>query len=651
MTLRSRSASPRAVERQLVAIVAADIAGYSRLMGADEEETLARFRACRRELIEPSLARHHGRTVSTAGDGLLAEFASPVEAVRWAVEVQQGMIDRNAGLAGDKRLDFRIGINLGDVIVEDRDLYGDAVNIAARLEALAEPGGICISRAVRDQIRDRLALPFADGGEQSVKNIARPVRVHALSAEAIAALPKTEPLRARPGIRPFYARRAVGGAALAALMIIAGFLWMLWPSPPSVSAIAPAAARTAPVAAPRFSIVVLPFANLSDDREQQYFADGITEDLTTDLSNLAGMLVISRNTAFTYKGKAVDARQIGRELAVRYVLEGSVRRAGNQLRVNTQLIDAETDAHLWAERFDRDTGDLFALQNEITGRIANTLNLTMIRAEAARPTEHPDALDYIFRGRAASNNASSKEKYAEALGLYQHALVLDPESVEAQSRLATVLLGRVLDEMTDTKAADIARAEALIEHVLASSPKNPLAHYAKGQLLRIRHQCEDAIATYEVVLASNRNAVAALSHIGRCKTYQGLLDEAIALQEQAIRLSPRDPDVDAFYFRIGAARLLQSRTTEAIVWLEKARNANPKPAYHHVYLAAAYALAGETDRAVRELAEARRVGPEGFASSIAHMKAISSSSESPAMSELRENTYYAGLRKAGVPEE
>jgi adenylate cyclase len=344
--------------RRLAAILAADVAGYSRLMGADEEGTHERLKAHRRELVDPKINEHSGRIVKTTGDGMLAEFASVVDAVRCAAELQRAMIDREAGMPEDRRIRFRIGINLGDVIVEDDDIFGDGVNVAARLEALAEPGGLCISRVVRDQVRDKLAYPFEDLGEQSVKNIARPVRVYALRPEAVANLPAPTA-----------------------------------PSAPPISQ---------PAVAPRLSIVVLPFADLSNNPEQQYFADGITEDLTTDLSRIPDMLVISRNTAFTYRGKRVDTKQIGRELGVRYVLEGSVRRSGNQVRVSVQLIDAETDAHLWAERFDRDTLDLFALQDEVTSRIAVALNLELIGAEATRPTEHRDALDYILRGRAAS---------------------------------------------------------------------------------------------------------------------------------------------------------------------------------------------------------------------------------------------------------
>ena len=409
--------------RRLAAILAADVAGYSRLMGADEEGTHKRLQAHRRELVDPKIREHSGRVVKNTGDGMLAEFSSVVDAVRCAVELQRVMIDREAVVPEERRIRFRIGINLGDVIVEDADIFGDGVNVAARLEALAEPGGICISRVVRDQIRDKLPYAFADLGEQSVKNIARPVRVYALRPETIADLP--------------------------------------------VPSAAAALSLSRPATAPRLSIVVLPFAHLGSDPDEQYFADGVTEDLTTDLSRLADMVVISRNTAFTFKDKRVDTRQIGRELGVRYVLEGSVRRLGNQVRVNAQLIDAETDAHLWAERFDGDAGDPFALQDWVTRRIALALDLELIRTEASRKIEYPDAFDYILRGRAAAAKPPTRDDYADAIDWFERALALDPQSAEAQSLLADALAGRVVDQMTDTAVADIARAQDLVARALA----------------------------------------------------------------------------------------------------------------------------------------------------------------------------------------
>jgi TolB-like protein/Tfp pilus assembly protein PilF len=409
----------------------------------------------------------------------------------------------------------------------------------------------------------------------------------------------------------------------------------------------PSAPTAKPV--PRLSIVVLPFTNLNDDRDQQYFVDGLTEDLTTDLSRLAGMLVISRGTAFTYRNKPVDAKQIGGELGVRYVLEGSVRRSGSQIRINAQLIDAENNAHLWAEHFDRETGDLFAVQNEITSRIAVTLNLELLAAEAARPTGHPDALEYILRGRAAFYGLLSRDRYAEAISLFEHALTLDPQSVEAQSWLAIVLVGRVLDGFADSAEADITRADGLARQSLATSSRSPLAHFAKAHVLRAQRRCGEAIPEYEAALALNRNWVGALGQIGRCKMLIGRIEEAIAAQEQAIRLSPHDPYLALWYYRIGEAHLLQSRTDEAIAWFEKARTALPGVPSFHSRLAAAYALRGETERAAAELAEARRLNGHAY-TTLARLKAGGSWGV-PKVRVLFDATYFAGLRKAGMPEE
>jgi TolB-like protein/class 3 adenylate cyclase/Tfp pilus assembly protein PilF len=593
------------VERRLAAILAADVAGYSRLIGADEEGTHERLKAHLGELVDPKVKEHHGRIVKNTGDGMLAEFASVVNALRCATEVQAGMAERNATTPPDHRIEFRIGVHQGDVIIEEHDIFGDAVNVAARLEGLAEPGGICVSARVRGDAAGKLDLAFEDMGQQQLKNIGRPVRVYALGPEAVPAS-----------------------------------------TPPAVSI-------SQPVAAPRLSIVVLPFANLSSDPEQQYFAEGITEDLTTDLSRIAGMLVISRNTAFTYQGKRIDTKQIGRELGVRYVLEGSVRRLGSQLRISAQLIDAETDAHLWAERFDRDTGDHFALQDEITSRIANALNIELIAAEAARPTEHPDALDYILRGRAAKLKPESRASFAEAISLFEGALTLDPQSVEAQTCLAGTLVGlRVFYGTSDLVAANLARADALIRRALASAPRYAFAHYVKGQVLRAQGRYEDAIVEYETALASNPNLVVASNGLGWCKLFVGSIDEVIPLMQQAIRRSPRDPQVGVWHGAIGMVHMLQSRIDEAIVWFERARSASPEKPYNHLHLAAVYALSGDLERAVMELAEARRLDGGTLYSSIAHLKAF----PGPWWGALKtrslyETAYFAGLRKAGMPEE
>jgi adenylate cyclase len=404
------------------------------------------------------------------------------------------------------------------------------------------------------------------------------------------------------------------------------------------------------VAVPRLSIVVLPFANLSGDPAQQYFADGITEDLTTDLSRLADMLVMSRETAFTYKGKAVSAKRIRGELGVRYMLAGSVQRSGDQVRVNARLIDTDSDTNLWAEQFDRNIGDLLALQSEITGRIAIALNVKLIASEAARPTERPDALDHIFRGHAAIYRPASRQNFAEAIAEYEQALALDPHSVEAQSRLASALSTRLLDGMSDTVDADINRANHLIEQALAEAPESPLAHFAKAQFLRARHRCEAAIPEYEIVLAANRNVLAALANIGRCKIYIGMLDDGVALVEQAIRRSPHDPFLGVWYFRIGQARLLQSRVDEAISWLEKAQNENAAYPFVSGWLAAAYGLKGDLPRAAAELADARKLARNGGPASIAAARAISVRDFAATSTQtLLETTYLAGLHQAGVP--
>jgi TolB-like protein/class 3 adenylate cyclase/Flp pilus assembly protein TadD len=597
--------------RRLAAILAADVAGYSRLMGHDEEGTHERFKAHSREVFEPRIEQHYGRIVKSTGDGMLVEFPSVVEAVICAVEVQCEMSRRNAGVSIEQRVSFRIGVNIGDVIVEPHDIFGDGVNVAARLEALAEPDGICISQIVHDQVRDKLPYPFEDFGQQTVKNIARPLHAFLLRPDVIAALPFAEAI-----------------------------------APPAASG--PGVLRGL---APRLSIVVLPFANLSDDREQQYLADAITDDVTTDLSRIADMVVISRSTADTYRDKPINTRQIGRELSVRYVLEGSVRRAGNRIRVNSQLIDAEADSHVWADRFDHANDNLFRLQDDVTSRIAVALNLELIRAEAARPTSNPDALDYILRGRAALNHheGSTPDRFAEAIEWFDRALGLDSRSVETQALLAVALVARALEQISSARDADIARAERLIEQALAASPNHAFAHFAKAQVLRARHQYEAAIPEYETAIAINRNWVNAIANLGICKFFVGAIEEAIPAQEMAIRLSPRDPRVPNWYWRIGMVHLLQSRIPEAILWIEKARTSNGTLPGPHAWLAAAYALGGDMQRAAMALAAARRLSPDNRYASIARFGAVQSLG-SLKIRTLAEATFLAGLRKAGVPE-
>jgi TolB-like protein/class 3 adenylate cyclase len=640
--------------RRLTAILAADVASYSRMMGVDEEGTHERLQAHFRELVGPKIKEHRGRIVKNTGDGLLAEFASVVDAVRCAVEVQRGMADREPDVPEDRRIRFRIGINLGDVIVAEDDIFGDGVNVAARLEALAEPGGVLVSNTVYEHVRDRLPFTFDDLGEHQVKNIVRPVRVYVLRPESKAELPTAGlriavPRRRRSVLAPI-------AAGVAAVLVIVVIGWWAW-SPTRSSSTTPAAVAATtsvaqPLVAPRLSIVVLPFANLSNDPDQQYFADGITEDLTTDLSRIAHMFVISRDSAFTYKNKAANAKQIGRELGVRYVLEGSVQRSGNQARINAQLIEAESDTHLWAERFDRDIGDLFALQDEITGRIASTLNLELIAAEANQPVEHPDALDYIFRGREFFFGKSrSLQNWRTAIGWYEQALAADPQSAEAKTYLAGALVDEVRVFRPNSSMADLARAEKLIDEALATSAaKTSWAHYVKGALLRVKGQWQDAIDEFEAALALNHNNTAALQGVGWCKISIGSIDEVLPLAEKAIRIGPRDPGIGFLYMMIGDVHELQAQPQEAIVWFEKARVTISTVPQLRIRLTSAYALAGDPERAAGELAEARKLAGDDRYSSVAHLKAIGNWGV-PKTRALFEATFFAGLRLAGLPEE
>ncbi len=633
------------VERKLAAIFAADVAEYSRLMGLDELGTLRRLHACR-AILDGLIEARHGRIFNTAGDSVVADFASAVDAVECAVAVQQAIAQDNAGRPAGERMQLRIGVHLGDVIVEGGNLLGDGVNIAARLQTLADPGGICVSGVVRDQIGTKLPVGFAALGEQHVKNIAEPVRAFRIGGTA-----GRGPTAPASGSGSRLARARWVGVVAAVILVIGGAAWQwsghrLQPGRQPIGGASPTA-QVAP--APRLSIVVLPFANYSNDPEQEYFADGITEDLTTDLSRIQGSLVIARNTAFTYKGKPVDAKRIGRELGVRYLLEGSVQRSGDRVRINAQLVDAETDAHLWAERFDRDVGDLFALQSEITSRIARALQSQLAIAEAGRPAASKlDALDYILRGRAQLTKPISRETYDKAVNYFETAMALDPGSSDAQAWLAAVLVVRVLDELSEFPNVDLGRAQELVARALAASPNSSLAHHVKGQVLRAQSRCKEAIPEYETAIALDRSRAPSYAHVGWCKFLTGSVGEAVPYFQQAIRLSPHEPGIAAWYGRLGVVDLLQSRTEEALVWLEKARSANPRLPFVHAYLAAGYAIEGATERARAELGEAQRLS-ENYASLASVRK--STWFDNPKIRAFAEATYFPGLRRAGLPDE
>jgi TolB-like protein/class 3 adenylate cyclase len=443
-------AHPGRVGRRLAAIVAADVAGYSRLMGLDEVGTARTLRE-HRKVTDAVVAKHGGRLVKTTGDGMLLEFPSVVDAVECAVAVQAVMAQRNEGIPQDRRMLFRIGINLGDILIEDHDILGDGVNIAARLEGIAEPGSVCISSSAYDHVRGKVAVEFADLGEQNLKNIDRPVRAYALVRD--------EPCLASKGSPS------------------------TTPSPPS---------------APRLSMVVLPFVNLGGDPEQEYFVDGVTESLTTDLSRIAGAFVIARNSAFSYKGKSIDVWQVGRELNVRYVLEGSVQRGGNRLRVNVQLIDAETGNHIWAERFEKPVADLFDMQDEIVSRLVNTLDAELIAIEARRAerSSHPDALDLCFQGMALWNRWSPAHM-TQAQSFFERALKIEPDNVDALVGIAAVDQASATLFVADDPDERLAAAEGALIKALSLDPQHALAHMFLGIVQLATNRAAQGIAECE----------------------------------------------------------------------------------------------------------------------------------------------------------
>jgi adenylate cyclase len=656
----SRDLPQTGTARRLAAILAADVVGYSRLMGADEERTHERLKAHRRQLVDPKIREHNGRIVKTTGDGVLAEFPSVVDAVRCAVELQRAMLDRNADVADDKRITFRIGVNLGDVIAEAGDIYGDGVNVAARLEALAEPGGICISGTVWDHVRDKLPYGFEDQGEQNVKNIARPVRVYAMDAQAVASLPLVPALpqitSGRSGGRTKFLLIA---SVIAFVVIAATALWWQWPQKASPTAAVQTPATTQPqssaataiasAATPRLSIVVLPFTNLSNDPEQEYFVDAITDDLTTDLSRISDSFVIARNTAFGYKGKAVDAKQIAREMGVRYVLEGSVRRTGDRAQVNVQLIDGETGAHIWADRFETDRRNLAEAQSEITGRLARTLHLELVQ-DAARRIEQersvdPGARDLVMRGWAWWYAPRSQASLREAQAAFEKSLEIDPRSVDAKIGLGLILTNNIDNGFSSSIQGDERRAEQLLLEAIGQDPNRSMAHAAMGFLRRIEGRDADAQAELETAVALDQNNAWAIRHLGVTFMLTGQPGQCIPLVEKALKLNPRDGFA---YLNLGKCYLLLGRVDEAMPLLRKAAAMQPGLWMVHLKLAGALGLAGEIDEARAELAQMVKLKPEF--NSIAKIRGWLPY-KNPQFQVLHDRTLIQGLRNAGFPEE
>ncbi|WP_336487955.1 adenylate/guanylate cyclase domain-containing protein [Methylobacterium nigriterrae] len=648
-------------ERRLAAIMVADIVGYSRLMGADEAGTLRRLKALRREVLDPSIAAAHGRIVKTMGDGLLVEFPSPLRAVTCAVQIQRAMLTRDAGLPQDRQFRLRFGINVGDVVAEpDGDLYGDGVNVAARLEPLAEPGGLCISRSVHDQVRDKLPYRFEDLGKRELKNIARPVGVFGLSAEAVGSLPEQtaedEPedvpaeAKGRAAGRSPASKRLLLAASIAALLAAGGLGWWSWSShkAPDAAATAALQASNTPKPVPGLSLVVLPFANLSNDPEQDFFADGLTEDLTTDLSHLAGSFVIARNTAFTYKGKAVDVKQVGRDLGVRYVLEGSVRRTGEQVVVNAQLISAETGAHIWADRFEGERSRLGELQVEFVARLARSLDVQLTQAESLRSLRerpnNPTANDLAMRGWAALNRAPSRAHLQEALKIFELALQQDPKLTSALVGKARALSYLVWLRWSANPNEDLAAADEAIAPVLSEAPKNAMAHFVKGEILKAAKKHNLAVPEFEVAITYDRNLAVAYEELGHTKILLGKSNEALPLIEKALRLSPHDPAINFWLFHMCHAFTHLGRDLEAITWCRKSVAAGPLW-LAYIDLSAAYAWTDQRAEAETAVTELLKLMP-GYT---VKKWATAGFSDNPEFL-VEYQRIVEGLRKAGLPE-
>ena len=577
-------------KRRLAAILAADIVGYSRLMGADESGTLAQLKALRKELIDPKIEEYSGRIVKTTGDGILIEFSSVVDAVQMAVDVQRETARRNEGVPEDHCIVFRVGINQGDIIVDGEDIFGDGVNIAARLEALAEPGGICISRLVRDQVRDRLDYVLDDQGEIEVKNIARPVRVFRVRTDA-----RASTQRAIQSDKP--------------------------------------------------GLAVLPFVNMSGDPEQEYFADGVTEDIITALSKVRWFFVTARNSTFAYKGQSTDVRQVARDLGVQYVLEGSVRKSGNRVRVTSQLIDATTGSHIWAEHYDRELEDIFAVQDEMTETIVAAIEPELGETERERarrkPPESLEAWDLCLRGTWHTYRFTKGDN-AEAQQLFERAIELDPNFAAAHSGLAYGAFVEVMQGYSDSSADAIDRAIRAGKRAVTIDDKDPVAHWALGRAYTIKGEHDASIAELETALSLNASYAHAHTALGMVLAFAGRPEEAIRETNLAIRLSPRDPLLWVMMFNCAVAHLLMEEYEEAAAWATKAGQQPNAAIWAQAILAASLAHLDRDEEARAALEEARRTKPDfslAFVNEVLHFKRRADGKR-----------FLDGLRKAGLTE-
>jgi adenylate cyclase len=648
--------------RKLAAILAADVAGYSKLAAADEERTLARLRALRSDLFDPTIALHHGRVVKRTGDGVLIEFRSVVNAVRCAIEVQTAMAERNAGLPPERRIELRVGIHLGDVVEEgDGDLMGDGVNIAARLEGIAKPGAICLSEQAYWQVKSRLDLAVSDLGTTQLKNIAEPVHVYSVEVGKPASL---KPVKAiRRNLLPVL-------AAIGSLIVITGAVGLYFasgsksvtPSPlqPTAASIPPELVKQAvapeppKVPAERLSIVVLPFTNLGGDPTQDYLADVITEELTSSLSRIAGSFVIARSTAFTYKGKPIDVRQLGRDLRVRYTLEGSVQRNENRVRVTAQLIDAESGAHLWSDQFDASVADLLEVQDEIVKRLSVPLEVRLIDVDAARiartPPANLDAQDLALQCMAGVIPTLLIEESHPAFGFCERAVQMDERNAIALTFLSLKYLAPVLSMQSTDPQAAIRQAEEFAARALVADRNFYWAHLASAAVLISQQRHEEAIVELEQTLALNPGFTTAYKLLCEANNYLGRPDRGLEYIDKVIRLSPRDPNMPWNYGEKAWALLMQQQDDLAIEWLRLTLKLRPEAVISQALLTSALALAGrqaEASAALKRYLSLKDTTSKTIAEFRPQHRAVSDNPKWLAYSDR----LIEGLRKAGMPEE
>jgi adenylate cyclase len=670
--------------RRLAAILAADVAGYSRLVGADELGTLTRLQAHWDALIEPTIRSHDVRIVRIAGDGILAEFASVVGAVQCAVELQRAMAERNAGIAAQERIEFRMGINVGDIIIDRGDMWGDGVNVAARLEALAAPGGICVSGRVHEDVQGKLSLAFEDTGEHRLKNIARPVGVYRVKLDETATHtaassngPKDPqhptsgpavPTRLASRVRATSFRYRYELSVLVATVVLGAAATGLWMfaarndthgsaaklAAASSTAISTPSAAAEKTAHPAMSIVVLPFLNLSGDPQQDRISDGITDSLTTDLSRaIPGSFVVSRDTAFAYKGKAADVRQIGRALNVGYVVQGSVLPDGDLVRVNSQLVDADTGGHLWAERFDLKRSDVLEVQDDIVERLSRAIGLKMIESEARRSEleRAESAHDLVLRGKALVNRPTSKGTMAQARHLFEQAIEIEADNAEALAGIATTHVFEVINGYHETGNAErLDLADRLLARALTSDPHALLALKARAALLRAQGRFDDAIMAAEAVIAENPGEPWAYKEIGLSNLYLGRVEQSLGWFAKADGFGPRDPGRWSWLDSRGHALILLGRDHEAIRFLRMALEANPSALSPHAFLAAAYAQLSRLDEAREELEQYNRLRPGETVANFRRVSPVPLGLTSPRYQVLFERLK-EGLRSAGMPEQ